>query len=76
MTLGEKPVGIGFNPGGDTTVDQVKRLAADLIDRVNAIDPADCEEPSEVERLKALAMTHAEDAVMWGVKAATRPKAG
>jgi len=28
---------------------------------------------SEVARLKALAMTHIEDAAMWAVKAATKP---
>ena len=74
-TLGAKRVGIGFNPSGDNTVSQIKRLAADFIDGVNAIEPSAFEEPAEVGRLKALAMTHAEDAAMWGVKAATRAKA-
>ena len=75
MTLGEKRVGIDFNPSGDNTVAQIKRHAADFIDRVNAIDADAFEEPGEVKRLKALAMTHAEDAAMWAVKAATRSKA-
>ena len=74
-TLGEKRVGIGFNPSGDNAVAQIKRLAADFIDRVNAIEPGAFEDPGEVGRLKALAMTHAENAASWGVKAATRAKA-
>ena len=74
-TLGEKRVGIGFNPSGDNTVSQIKRLAADFIDRVNAIEPGAFEDPGEVGRHKALSLTHAEDATMWGVKAATRAKA-
>lgn len=72
MTLGERRVGVDFNPGGNETVDAIKRTAAELIDLANAIDPAAFEEPGEVARLKALAMTEAESAAMWGVKAATR----
>ena len=65
--------GISFNPGGSETVNQLKRAAADFIDMVEAIPvPAS----SEVQRLKALAMTHAEDAAMWAVKAATKPTNG
>ena len=74
-TLGEKRVGIGFNPSGDNTVSQIKRLAADFIDKVYAIEPSAFEDPAEVGRLKALALTHGENAAMWGVKAATRAKA-
>ena len=38
-TLGEERVGIGFNESGDNAVSQIKRLAVDFIDRVNAIEP-------------------------------------
>lgn len=68
MTIGEYRVGISFNPGGNKTVDQIKRAAADLIDLVESV-PGE----GEVVRLKALAMTHIEDAAMWAVKAATKP---
>ncbi len=71
MTLGEYRVGISFNPGGHEMVNKIKRASADLIDLVNSIDAADI---LEVGRLKALAITHIEDAAMWGVKAATKPK--
>jgi hypothetical protein len=77
MTLGEYRVGITFNPGGNDMVNQIKRAAADLIDLVASIevpdDPAKLN-PSEVARLKALAMTHIEDGAMWAVKSATKPK--
>ena len=74
MTIGEYRVGISFNPGGNPLVDKLKRAAADLIDMVDAIQAKDTSD--EVPRLKALAMTHIEDAAMWAVKAATKPTFG
>ena len=68
MTKGEYLVGITFNPSGDKTVNSIKRAAADLIDLVEAIEV----KVPEVGRLKALAITHIEDAAMWAVKAATK----
>jgi hypothetical protein len=68
MTKGEYRVGITFNPSGNTVVNAIKRDAADLIDLVDAIPEA----APEAARLKALAMTHIEDAAMWAVKAATK----
>ena len=65
-TLAEKRLGIRFNPSGDNAVSQIKRLAADFIDKVNAVEPAAFQDPAEVGRLKALLMTRAEDAAMWG----------
>ena len=70
MTTGEYRVGISFNPGGNKMVDQIKRAAADMIDLVEGIKSNN----PEVARLKALAMTHLEDAAMWAVKAATKPE--
>ena len=52
-TPGEKRVGIGFNPSGDNTVSQIKRLAADFIDGVYAIEPAAFGDPGEVGRRRA-----------------------
>jgi hypothetical protein len=71
MTTGEYRVGISFNPGGNVLVDKLKRAAADFIDLVE--QEIDGGSGGEVARLKALAMTHAEDAAMWAVKAATKP---
>lgn len=75
LTTGEFRVGINFNPSGDDMVGQIKRAAADLIDLIEAIPlSAGDRVGNEVARLKALAMTHIEDAAMWGVKAATKRK--
>ena len=70
-TLGEYRVGITFNPGNNPIVDEIKRLAADLIDCFD--EHIDGEEGPEIARLRALAMTHVEDAAMWAVKAVTKP---
>jgi hypothetical protein len=68
-SLGEYRVGIDFNPSKSPVVDKLKTAAAELIDLIDEIeDKAD----GEVKRLKALAQTHAEDAAMWAVKAATK----
>lgn len=73
QTLGQRRVRAAFNPSSDSVVDLLKEKAADFIDY--------CEDlrshlPStwEVGRLISLAQTHAEDAAMWAVKAATTPK--
>lgn len=82
MTKGEYRVGINFNPSQDDTVGKIKRAAADLIDLIDKIPATNRDDNAgggadtrflEVQRLKALAQTHIEDAAMWGVKAATKP---
>ena len=65
-TLGAERVRQQFNPSSDTAVDRIKRAGAALIDAIDA-EPGD-------PRCKALAMTKAEEASMWGVKAVTAPK--
>lgn len=75
MTKGEYRVGITFNPSDDNLVAKIKRAAADLIDLVDDIGLIDgVNSGNEVQRLKALAQTHIEDAAMWAVKAATKPE--
>jgi hypothetical protein len=71
QTKGEYRVGVSFNPSALPVVDQIKATAAALIDLIEGID---CVGNPEAGRLKALAQTAAEDAAMWGVKAATKPK--
>ena len=68
-SLGQFRVGISFNPGGNPLVDEIKYKAAELIDMIDSIQTRE----DEVVRLKALAMTHIEDAAMWAVKAVTKP---
>ena len=69
MTKGEDRVRTSFNPSKDSKVDGIKALAASLIDAIESING-----DSEVQRLKALAQTAAEESAMWGVKAATAEK--
>ena len=71
MTKGEARVGVDFNPGAHSTIDQIKRRAADLIDLVEELPAGD----GEVMRLKATAQTEIEGAAMWAVKAAARSAA-
>ncbi|HAW49167.1 MAG TPA: hypothetical protein DCX34_18370 [Roseovarius sp.] len=76
--FGEYRVGVSFNPSSDPDVDKIKALAAALIDAIEAVDDGGNRGAAsgEVRRLKALAMTAAEEAAMWGVKAATKPEPG
>ena len=62
-TLGAERVRLDFNPGASGAVARIKRAGAALIDAIDA-EPGD-------PRLKALAMTAAEEASMWGAKAVT-----
>lgn len=62
-TLGEQRVRLGFNPSERPAVARIKHAGAALIDAVH--------EAEGDPRLKALAMTDAESAAMWGVKAVT-----
>lgn len=66
ITEGEHRVGINFNPGGDLRVNEIKRMAADLIDFI------DCE--GKDPRCSSLAMTAFEDGAMWAVKSVTKPE--
>jgi hypothetical protein len=68
-TTGEYRVGIDFNPSGNEAVAKIKQAAAELIDMIEDLEVGDI---PEIGRLKALAMTHVEDAAMWAVKAATK----
>ena len=64
-TLGEQRARLDFNPSQASPVTRIKVATAALIDAIDA-EPGDA-------RCKALAMTAAEDAGMWGVKAVTAP---
>lgn len=69
LTYGEKAVGLTFNPGNNPEVDKIKRLYAAIIDHCNdartqAIDP-------EAKRLYSVAITEAQTAQMWAIKAIT-----
>ena len=69
QTFGERAVGLTFNPSGDDKVNILKAQIAAFIDSCNdwreeATDP-------EVKRMYSTAITTAQAAQMWAVKAAT-----
>jgi len=68
-TFGEKAVGITFNPGGSQEINTCKRLYANVIDQLN--DLRSTTEDGEVKRLCSVAITEAQGAQMWAVKAIT-----
>jgi len=68
LTFGEKAVGVGFNPSGDTEVYIVKKFYAKVIDELNILRGT---ERNERARLLSIAITEAQTAQMWAVKAIT-----
>jgi hypothetical protein len=69
MTYGERAVGLTFNPSRNSSVDELKRAYAMIIDMCNIM--RDGSSDPEVKRLCAIAITEAQGAQMWAVKAAT-----
>ena len=73
MTYGEKAVGLTFNPSNDPQVQEVKELYAKIIDICNHLTQIDGTDRSysESHRLAKIAITEAQTAQMWAVKAIT-----
>ena len=73
LTFGEKAVGLTFNPSNDTDVDAIKRLYAQIIDTLEELrhTAAFIGTRSEKGRLASIAITEAQTAQMWAVKALT-----
>jgi hypothetical protein len=69
LTFGERAVGLTFNPSGDPTVLDLKQKAAAFIDACNTMRNAATD--PEVKRQYSIAITEAQTAQMWAVKAAT-----
>lgn len=69
LSFGEKAVGLTFNPSGDALVNQLKEKAAAFIDQCHALRTAN--DDPEVKRMASIAITEAQTAQMWAVKAAT-----
>lgn len=68
-TFGERAVGLTFNPSKDALVDDIKRQFATAIDELNALRNRSSD--PEVKRMCSVAITDAQSAQMWGVKALT-----
>lgn len=74
LTFGEKAVGLTFNPSGDPTVQKLKELYAQIVDvcaQAQSQDENGKVARSEKNRLFSIAITEAQGAQMWAVKAAT-----
>lgn len=69
LTFGEKAVGLTFNPSNNEHVQLIKEKFAAVIDCLN--DYRNATEDSEVKRQFSVAITEAQTAQMWAVKAAT-----
>lgn len=72
MTYGEKAVGLTFNPGGNPDVEMLKRKFAEVIDVMDELRmTARMAGDDEQARLASIAITEAQGAQMWAVKAVT-----
>lgn len=71
MSYGQKAVGLTFNPSGDEKVLKIKQLYAEIIDLCNDFKLVDKEMTGDQARLLKIAITEAQGAQMWAVKAVT-----
>ncbi len=71
MTFGEKAVGLSFNPSGDPAVQLCKEAYATIIDNLNDLRTTTVAPSQDKARLIAIAITEAQAAQMWAVKAIT-----
>lgn len=69
QTYGQKAVGLSFNPSGDDAVGTAKQTYANVIDQLNELRSTS--ESAEQKRLASIAITEAQGAQMWAVKALT-----
>lgn len=69
LSYGQKAVGLNFNPSGDDAVGQAKQKFADIIDQMNDLRSSTTSQ--EVKRMCSVAITEAQAAQMWAVKAIT-----
>ena len=69
LSFGEKAVGLTFNPSGDAAVSDLKGSISVFIDMCN--DARAATQDPEVKRMYSVAITEAQTAQMWAVKAAT-----
>jgi hypothetical protein len=69
VSYGEQAVGRSFNPSGNPLVDSIKEKYAAIIDSLN--DMRATASDGEEKRLLSVAITEAQTAQMWAVKAVT-----
>lgn len=69
ITFGERAVGLSFNPSQNPEVYHAKRLSAEIIDMMDQLRQRTSD--PEVKRMCSVAITEAQTAQMWAVKAIT-----
>jgi hypothetical protein len=69
LTFGQKACGVSFNPGGSEVVAHIKLDFANIVDDLNNM--RNKTENPEVKRMLSIAITEAQSAQMWAVKAVT-----
>lgn len=69
LTFGEKAVGLTFNPSQDPAVYSCKSAFAACIDQMDAL--RNSTDNADVKRMASIAITEAQTAQMWAVKALT-----
>lgn len=69
LSYGEKAVGLTFNPSQDPAVYACKSGFASVIDQMNELRNITAD--PEVKRMTSIAITEAQTAQMWAVKALT-----
>jgi hypothetical protein len=69
LSFGGKAVGLTFNPSNDPNVQKLKESYADIIDHLN--NTRNLTADPEIKRLCSVAITEAQGAQMWAVKAVT-----
>jgi len=70
MTYGEKAVGLTFNPSNNDAVAACKAGFAILINQMDDLRKSTGSNP-EISRMASIAITEAQTAQMWAVKALT-----
>lgn len=73
LTFGEKAVGLTFNPSNNNNVQKIKELYAEIIDILHEIEcpMSNNISSNDMNRLLDIAITQAQTAQMWAVKAIT-----
>ena len=73
LTYGERAVGISFNPGANPEVENIKYRFAQVIDTLH--ERREATNDTELKAMLTTAITSAQTAQMWAIKAITRPYA-
>ena len=69
LTFGEKACGVSFNPSNSPHVAAIKESFAAIVDDLNVL--RETADDTDVKRMLSVAITNAQTAQMWAVKAVT-----